>query len=579
MINSKTLSRLLFGLSLFTLSLLAIVAVHRETIHSVTAAAADSPLLRGAAALDQLKQRGLYSSLQAAVQQARYEAERAQDPTSQTAAYRLHNPAQQLSAYFTPRGARLETDKVRFNLSPSSIGYGARRRLIAAGAVQATGERVEIARHLATIPEQETDPVSLTEWYVNRPAGLEHGFTLAAAPGKSRAGEPLALELSFTGNVRLEMATDQQGLSLLGKDGQEALQYAGLKVWDAKGKTLNSRLQLRNQTVVIEVNDTTATYPITIDPTFFTLEAQVLVAGKNQDSFGISVDLSGDTVVVGRLGSSAALVFVRAGNVWFLQQQLNSGELFDDFGRWVAVDGNTIAVTAIGISSRPGSKATYVYTRAAGLWTLQQKIPTADQLATSAGLPVAISGNTLVIGRDVYVRSGSVWTLQQSLRDEHGFPIVLVQSVAFDGNTIVIGLPAATVVSGSGEQGEVYIFTRSGSTWVRAPKLIAADGAGKDFFGTAVAVDGDVVVIGAPGDDIGANVEQGSAYVFARSGAAWTQQQKLAAGDAAANQFFGSAVAVSGTTIFVGAPYGRPLGSAYVFTRSTTWRQFQQLIS
>jgi FG-GAP repeat protein len=85
-----------------------------------------------------------------------------------------------------------------------------------------------------------------------------------------------------------------------------------------------------------------------------------------------------------------------------------------------------------------------------------------------------------------------------------------------------------------------------------------------------VAISGETVVFGAPFDDGAAGDNQGSAYVFVRSGGVWTQQQKLEASDAAVDDRFGSSVAISGGTVMVGAPFddgaaGIDQGSAYVF--------------
>ncbi|MEX2464272.1 MAG: post-COAP-1 domain-containing protein, partial [Gaiellaceae bacterium] len=96
------------------------------------------------------------------------------------------------------------------------------------------------------------------------------------------------------------------------------------------------------------------------------------------------------------------------------------------------------------------------------------------------------------------------------------------------------------------------------------------DGAGADRFGQSVAIDGDTVVAGAPFHDVGAIVNQGSASVFVRSGGVWTQQQQLTASDGAAFADFGLSVAIDGDTIVVGAPFDAvganvDQGSAYVF--------------
>ena len=96
------------------------------------------------------------------------------------------------------------------------------------------------------------------------------------------------------------------------------------------------------------------------------------------------------------------------------------------------------------------------------------------------------------------------------------------------------------------------MFVRSGGTWTEQQKLTASDAAANDLFGISVAVAGDTVVVGAYIDDAPASANAGSAYVFVRSGGAWTEQQKLTASDAAAFDLFGVSVAVSGDTVVAG---------------------------
>src|SRR5262249_62047197 len=102
-------------------------------------------------------------------------------------------------------------------------------------------------------------------------------------------------------------------------------------------------------------------------------------------------------------------------------------------------------------------------------------------------------------------------------------------------------------------QGSAYVFVRSGGVWTQQQKLPARGGGANDFFGCSVALSGDTVIVGAFGGDIGSNVDQGSAYVFTRTGTAWTKQQKLTADEGAAFDHFGFSVALSGNTAVVGA--------------------------
>ncbi len=155
----------------------------------------------------------------------------------------------------------------------------------------------------------------------------------------------------------------------------------------------------------------------------------------------------------------------------------------------------------------------------------------------------------------------------------------LGSSVATAGDTTIVGAPGD---DGAGaDMGAAYVFVRTGTTWSQQAKLIAADAAAFDDFGYAVAITGDTVVIGAPGDD-GAGVDMGAAYVFVRTGTTWSQQAKLTAADGAAFDDFGYAVAITGDTVVTGSPSdtdaGPISGSAYVFVRTgTTWSQQAKL--
>ncbi len=153
--------------------------------------------------------------------------------------------------------------------------------------------------------------------------------------------------------------------------------------------------------------------------------------------------------------------------------------------------------------------------------------------------------------------------------------------VDVDGDTAIISADG-TSESGVGA-GAAFIFVRDGGgTWSQQAKLLASDGSFNDRFGFAVAIDGDVAVVGAFHDDDacpGSTLcNSGSAYVFARDGqGVWTEQQKLTASDAAGGDEFGFNVAISGDTILVGAPerdeFGEASGAVYVFTQNTsgTW--------
>ena len=160
-------------------------------------------------------------------------------------------------------------------------------------------------------------------------------------------------------------------------------------------------------------------------------------------------------------------------------------------------------------------------------------------------------------------------------------------AVAVDGDTAVIG---AYQDNGNGaDSGAAYVFTRNDGVWDDGVKLTASGGAAYDNFGISVAVDGDTVVVGAPGND-GAGADSGSVYVFVKPTGGWatsTETAKLTASDGAALDYFGYSVAVDGDTVLVGAYQdddeendSEDSGSAYIFTKpnsSGSWADWNPM--
>jgi hypothetical protein len=136
----------------------------------------------------------------------------------------------------------------------------------------------------------------------------------------------------------------------------------------------------------------------------------------------------------------------------------------------------------------------------------------------------------------------------------------------------VIGAPYRGSTKKDVSEGAAYVFTRSGSTWSQQAQLAFSGAAADDYIGWSVAVTGSTAVIGAPGADSGT----GAAYVFTRSGSTWSQQAELTTSGTVGA---GRSVAISGSTVVVGAPgTDSNTGAAYVFTRSgSTWSQQAEL--
>ena len=277
--------------------------------------------------------------------------------------------------------------------------------------------------------------------------------------------------------------------------------------WDSTGRTLPAWWQGQGSEVRLRVDDAGAHYPLTIDPIF---EDARLVAsdGKAGDAFGFSVAVSGETVVVGAFGDDvganpeqgSAYVFVRPAGGWAGALAENArliasdGVAFDDFGISVAVSGDTVVVGALfgNVGDDSGQGSAYVFVKPSGGWA---GLRTQDAKLTA-------SDGTLV--------------------DFFG------DSVAVSGDTVVVNATFGDVGQNR-EQGSAYVFVKPAGGWAgqlqENAKLVASDGTTGDLvfttFDESVAVSGDTVVVGAAGDDVGTNTDQGSAYVFVKPVGGW----------------------------------------------------------
>ncbi|HEY3829234.1 MAG TPA: FG-GAP repeat protein [Solirubrobacteraceae bacterium] len=515
------------------------------------------------------------------------------------------NPAQRLSARFERSGVAITAGSTRFAISLKAFGRGSALGAIAVSSPVASANRVSYAHG------------SLSEWWANGPLGLEQGFDIARRPAGAGA---LTLALAVPRSARLERGA----LSLPG-----GLRYTGVHATDAGGRTLPAWLQMRDGRVLLRVDDRGARYPLRVDP--FVQQAELTSADAGaEDDLGDSVAVSGDTAVVGSPHQTypqvqnsntdsdpgAAYVFVMGAGGWTQAAKLTAPDSAADGLGWsVAISGNTIVVGAPGISSvsqpcdvnppaDPG--VAYVYAMPAGGWA--NMTPTAALTASDAcpgdglGWSVAISGNTVVAGAPwaptvadentpgypplpgqgaayEYTMPPSGWasmtqTAELTASDPSGEDVHLGWSVGVSGNTIVVGDPFQ-----HGQAGAAYVFAMGAGGWAsmtQAAELTASDpNPGSDQLGTAVAVSGDTIVVGAPVHSTGPSPDQfeaGAADVYTMPPTGWanaTQTAELTASDG--QGALGSSVAVSGNTVVAGAPSHQvgsndASGAAYVYT-------------
>jgi len=148
-------------------------------------------------------------------------------------------------------------------------------------------------------------------------------------------------------------------------------------------------------------------------------------------------------------------------------------------------------------------------------------------------------------------------------------------SVAIDGDLVAVGAEFDGTTAGP-KAGSVYLYRREGFAWVFHSKLKASDSSNNNRFGISVAIDGDTLVVGSA-DRLGTMPRTGSAYVFRFDGTRWNEEVKLRANDPAAHTFFGRSVAIDGDTLLVGTSQDAA-GAAYVFRfDGTGWNEEAKL--
>jgi len=206
------------------------------------------------------------------------------------------------------------------------------------------------------------------------------------------------------------------------------------------------------------------------------------------------------------------------------------------FGDSVALDGGVVVVGAYGDDeSGPEAGSAYVYRQDGDTWTQEQKLLASDGTARDQyGIVVAASGNVVVVGSHtgyiyIYRHDGTAWVEEQKIEVFAGLSGDYFNNwLDIDRDVIVAGASFEDQSTLRPESGAAHVYRFDGTTWLEEQFLFAGDGLVDDFYGSAVAIDGDVIVIGAPGDDRTTNeVNTGSAYVYRYGGATWNFEQKL----------------------------------------------------
>ncbi|MCC6215162.1 MAG: hypothetical protein IT376_09850, partial [Polyangiaceae bacterium] len=308
---------------------------------------------------------------------------------------------------------------------------------------------------------------------------------------------------------------------------------------------------------------------------------------------GYSVDVGGTdsaVAVVSAFGDQtyrgAAYVFNRIGVSWSQGAKLvaSAPADYDYLAHSVAITsaGTTVVAGAYADDvSVTDQGSVYVYTGSGAIWSSQATLVASDPVTgdfLGYAVDVGDNGSAVTViagayGKDngftdsgaayAFTRSGSTWSQQSkfSPTDRQAGDFFGI-SVGYDADSAVVGAYGVASYTGA-----AYVYVRSGTSWSQQAKLTASDGVASDYFGRAVTISGNIVAVGAYGDDdLGSS--SGSAYIFKRTGTSWAQQSKVTASDGASGDYFGLALALDATTLVSGAYYNNELaasgGAAYV---------------
>jgi hypothetical protein len=331
-----------------------------------------------------------------------------------------------------------------------------------------------------------------------------------------------------------------------------------------------------------QVNDNGAVYVYSQSGT--TWSQQAIVDDPNPplsfDNFGIAIVAAGSTMMVGapsaNNGAGTAFAYVQSHGRWTRQSALTDprGRRASFEGAAVAISGSLAVVGAWGANDLAG--AVYVYHRSPrGVWQLQIKLTDPGRSYLDLfGTSVAVSGSSVIVGAPgenypngavyIYGHSGGQWERAGTLPGRKGE--FLGSAVAADGSTIVAGADDALNFAGAAN-----VYVRSAHGWHQQAVIDSPDRGCVCGFGSAIALSGNLVVLGAPG--VGSY--DGSAYIYVRSGTRWHPRAALPDPRRVPNDTFGTSVAISGATAIIGAPGARDsAGAAYVYDQfGTRWRQ------
>jgi len=292
-------------------------------------------------------------------------------------------------------------------------------------------------------------------------------------------------------------------------------------------------------------------------------------------AFAYSLDIDGDVAVISAIGQRKVYVWERSAGVWQQIQLLLPEESITglSYGYDVAISGQRIVVGAPWTGQAPvRPSAVYVFEKNAVGWSRSAKLATAIPEDDDAfGSSVDISGDRIVVGSPsvdvnapnvgvahIYFKSAGGWTQEARVNaSDIGAYDNFGNSVAIDGARVVVGSPGADngSLTLNFNAGAAYVYEHINGIWLQAGKLTAPTIVGGESLGSAVAIKGDLIAVGAPSARVDNVSNRGAVDLFERGGASWSHQSRLHYTGSPDNVGYGrNGLAVGNNAVWIGAP-------------------------
>jgi hypothetical protein len=313
---------------------------------------------------------------------------------------------------------------------------------------------------------------------------------------------------------------------------------------------------------------------------------------EDNDQFGWSVDTDGQFIVAGapetdngtEADQGAVYVFQRSGGQWIEVGKLTVPyvEGYARFGISVSLDGDRVIAGADYYSvGESVAGAAFVYRRDGRSWTQEAMLTDATPaLWENFGWSVSLDGDRALVGAyeayfsegpvtahgtvTVFRRNGTAWTEEGLLyADDSNNDQQFGYSVDLDGDQAIVGARWDDEIGS--RAGAAFTFAFIENTWTQTQKLLPAGHTEDDYLGTAVAIQGDNALVGAPRFGEYPDYHMGIAYLYHRDGTLWSEVAAFIPDDATKGNSFGYHLAMDGSLAIIGSPWSEDNGAAYLY--------------